>query len=181
KSIAPVLCHLAEDIWQSLPYPASHKSVFQSGWVTLETRWQAPELAQKWQSLREIREAVNQVLELARKDKAIGSSLEAKILLFVSDSNLRQTLQSINPDSLRGNHTDELRYLFLASQVKVLDSTEPLKDLKYTQQSETIGVGVVDADGQKCDRCWNYSTHVGEFANHPLLCERCEGAISDRF
>ncbi|NEQ09673.1 MAG: isoleucine--tRNA ligase, partial [Moorea sp. SIO4E2] len=48
KAIAPVLCHMAEDIWQYLPYQKSHESVFESGWVKLEEQWKNPELAASW-------------------------------------------------------------------------------------------------------------------------------------
>ena len=182
RAIAPVLSHLAEDIWQFLPYATPHKSVFQAGWITLEEQWSQPKLAEKWEKLRAIRTEVNKVLEQARTDKAIGSSLEAKVLLYVPDADLRAALQAFNPaDSLSGNHVDELRYFFLTSQVGLLDSAKPLDGIKYAAQSDAVGVGVVDADGQKCDRCWNYSTHVGESKDHPLLCERCIPALDNTF
>lgn len=182
RAIAPVLSHLAEDIWQFLPYATPYQSVFESGWVKLEQQWQNPELAQTWEQLRHLRTEVNKVLEQARNDKAIGSSLEAKALIYVADDAFRQTLQGLNPsDSLSGNRVDELRYLFLTSQVELLDSPASLADLKYTVQSDTLSIGVVDADGKKCDRCWNYSTHVGESAEHPLLCERCIPALAKEF
>ncbi|HEY9645644.1 MAG TPA: class I tRNA ligase family protein, partial [Chroococcidiopsis sp.] len=182
RSIAPVLSHLAEDIWQFLPYPVPQRSVFESGWVKLDDQWKNPALAGPWEQLREIRAEVNKVLEQARGEKAIGSSLEAKVLLYVADADLRQTLRSLNPsDSLTGNRVDELRYLLLTSQVELLDTPAGLADLKYSLQTDSLGVGVVDADGQKCDRCWNYSTHVGASTEHPLLCERCIPALSDQF
>ncbi|MBW4578170.1 MAG: isoleucine--tRNA ligase [Tildeniella nuda ZEHNDER 1965/U140] len=182
KAIAPVLSHMAEDIWQALPYSTPHKSVFQAGWVTLEDQWRAPELATKWQTLAQSRDEVNKVLEKARTDKAIGSSLEAKLLLYTTDAQLKQTLQALNPAaSLSGNGVDELRYLFLTSQVELLDSPESLDGLKYSAQTNALQIGVVDADGKKCDRCWNYSTHVGESADHPLLCERCIPALEGTF
>ena len=175
RAIAPVLCHMAEDIWQAIPYPTPYKSVFEAGWVKLDSEWNAPELAEKWETLRQVRAEVNKVLEKARAEKEIGSSLEAKVLLYVPDARLRQTLAALNPsDSLASrNGVDELRYLFLTSQVELIDSPDRLSGLKYTSSSETLSVGVTDADGQKCDRCWNYSTHVGESYDHPLLCERC--------
>jgi len=182
RAIAPVLSHMAEDIWQFLPYATSCDSVFQSGWVRLEEQWHNPALAESWQQFRTIRRLVNEVLEQARSEKAIGSSLEAKVLLAVPDAQLRQRLQALNPgDSLSGNRVDELRYLLIASQVEVLATAEPLAGLKYTAQSEAIGIGVTTADGEKCDRCWNYSTHVGESPEHPLLCERCVPAMSEKF
>jgi isoleucyl-tRNA synthetase len=182
RAIAPVLSHLAEDIWQFLPYTTPYLSVFESGWVKVEENWQNPELAQLWETLRHIRQEANKVLEQARAEKAIGSSLEAKILLYIPDAKLRQQLQALNPpDSLSGNGVDELRYLFLTSQVELLDSPAGLSDLKYSSQSDTLGIGVIDAEGTKCDRCWNYSTHVGTSTEHPLLCDRCIPALAGEF
>ncbi len=181
KAIAPVLSHMAEDIWQSIPYPTPYKSVFEAGWVKLDSQWQNPVLAAEWERLREIRSSANQVLERARARKAIGSSLEAKLLLQVADSELREKLQALNPvDSLSGNEVDELRYLFITSQVELLDSAKGLA-VEDNLQTDELSIGVMDADGEKCDRCWNYSTHVGESPEHPLLCDRCVAALNGKF
>ena len=192
RAIAPVLCHMAEDIWQYLPYKTPYKSVFESGWVKLEEQWQNPKLAQSWQQLRQIRTEVNKVLEKARAEKMIGSSLEAKVLLYVPNADLRQHLQALNL-STNNSHpsplaprpstdgVDELRYLFITSQVELLNSPEALEGLKYSFQSDALGIGVVKADGEKCDRCWNYSVHVGESEEYPLLCERCIPALAGQF
>ncbi len=180
RVIAPVLCHLAEDIWQYLPYPTPYQSVFAAGWVKLEPNWVQPKLAEQWQQLRQIRDESNRVLEKARSDKAIGSSLEAKLLLYVTDLELRQQLTEMNPHD-GGNGVDELRYLFLTSQVELLEAAAGLADLKHQSQSDALGIGVVDAAGEKCDRCWNYSTLVGKFPDQPLICERCVAALSDKF
>lgn len=182
KAIAPVLCHMAEDIWQYLPYKTPYKSVFESGWVQLDEQWQNPELAAYWTTLRNIRNDVNKVMEQARSEKAIGSSLEAKVLLYVANPELRQQLQTLNPqDSLSGNRVDELRYLFLASQVELLETPEALSDSKYSLETDGFKVGVVNADGEKCDRCWNYSTLVGTISEHPTICERCNAALAGQF
>ncbi len=181
KAIAPVLCHLAEDIWQFLPYATPHKSVFQSGWVNLSENWHDPQLATCWQKLRDIRTEVNKVLEQARTDKFIGSPLEAKLLLSVADEQWREELELFNPDSLSGNGVDELRYLFLTSQVELLDSASTLSGLNYQVETGGLGIGIVKADGEKCDRCWNYSTQVGKNDAHPLICERCGAALHGQF
>ncbi|MBD2078170.1 isoleucine--tRNA ligase [Phormidium sp. FACHB-592] len=182
KAIAPVLSHMAEDIWQALPYTTPHTSVFQAGWVMLDDQWHAPALATKWQTLAQSRDEVNKVLEKARADKAIGSSLEAKLLLYTADAQLKETLQALNVSgSLSGNGVDELRYLFLTSQVELLDTVDRITGLKYSAQANALQIGVVDAEGKKCDRCWNYSAHVGESAAHPLLCERCIPALEGAF
>ncbi|MEL6137948.1 MAG: class I tRNA ligase family protein, partial [Cyanobacteria bacterium J06628_6] len=184
KAIAPVLSHMAEDIWQFVPYETGYTSVFEAGWVTLDENWSKPELTEHWARLREIRNEVNKVLEQARVAKEIGSSLEAKVLLYVTDTDLKAQLAEMNPaDSVAVGsvHVDELRYLFLVSQVELLDLPEQLQGLKFSSESDAFGIGVVDADGEKCERCWNYSTHVGESPEDPTICERCVKALAGSF
>lgn len=186
RAIAPVLPHMAEDIWQNLPYKTPFKSVFEAGWVHLEDQWRQPELAEFWQTVRKIRTDVNRMLEDKRVTKEIGSSLAAKIRVLVYDPNnpnLYEQLQALNPvDAFSGNGVDELRYLFLVSQVEIFESPwksenqEQVESLLST--AEKMGIfftftEVDKADGHKCDRCWNYSTEVGKYPAHPLLCERC--------
>ena len=184
KAIAPVLSHIAEDIWQFLPYESGAKSVFESGWVQMQDEWQRPELVAKWQRLRKIRDEANTVLEQARSDKAIGSSLEAKLLLNTDHEDLKKTLSEMNPENSAiaqgNNQVDELRYLFLVSQVNLSDSLDEVA-ARYRGQVDGLSIGVAKADGQKCDRCWNYSTDVGESAEHPTLCDRCVAALSGKF
>ena len=170
KAIAPVLAHTAEDIWQHMPYPVPQKSVFQSGWFTAHDEWHKPELATKWEYLREVRSEVNKVLELARNGKAIGAPLEAKVLLVVSDDSQRSYLASCG---------DELRYLFIVSQAEIVNSLPA--DTQFTGEAIGLRIAVVKADGEKCPRCWNYSTHIGESAEHPHICDRCVGALAGTF
>ena len=184
KAIAPVLSHMAEDIWQNLPYDVPQTSVFESGWFNLDEQWQQPQLSDTWQQLRTIRQEVNRVLEQARTVKELGSSLEAKVLLYVADLDLRQALTAMNPDNAiaAGNtHVDELRYLLLVSQVEVLESPDALQGLPYSSEADWLGIGVIKAEGQKCDRCWNYSTYVGQSEADPTLCDRCVEALQGQF
>jgi isoleucyl-tRNA synthetase len=89
---------------------------------------------------------------------------------------------AVTPDStMTGNGVDELRYLFITSQVELVESNAILQELAYTYQSPELAIGVVQADGVKCDRCWNYSTHVSESMEHPLICERCVCAVDHKF
>ncbi len=372
RAIAPVLCHLAEDIWQYLPYPNPYKSVFESGWVKLDPQWSQPDLAVTWDKIRDLRTDVNKVMEQARTDKAIGSSLEAKVLLQVEDPILRAKLEELSfytpapirnseptpspsvreasPFGEEGNksagvlvsadaaasrtptidrlvsspqlgsvqellHTrgkvldgaidivseiydrqraslinlllllaagislyvviglmevinriplfetalksvgivmsglfvvrnlwatdkrqqtidrviaykntivgtqsyptrtvssveptgelatisptnaaittpapqpksngiDELRYLFLASQVELIDDASKLEGLQHQTTIEGGKIGVITAEGVKCDRCWNYSPTVGDSSEHPTVCDRCVDALAGEF
>ncbi|MEM9926995.1 MAG: zinc finger domain-containing protein, partial [Cyanobacteria bacterium P01_D01_bin.50] len=128
--------------------------------------------------IRQIRNDVNKVLEEARIDKMIGSSLEAKVLLYIKDEELRNSVKSLNGNSKNG--VDELRYFFLTSQAEMLDSPE-MEEFQHKLQSDNWDIGVTKAEGKKCDRCWNYSTKVGESKEHPLLCERCVSALAGEF
>ncbi|MEO0835136.1 MAG: isoleucine--tRNA ligase [Cyanobacteria bacterium J06642_3] len=196
KAIAPVLCHMAEDIWQALPYDTGYQSVFQSGWLEMEDEWHKPELKEFWSTIANLRDEVNKVMEQARTAKAIGSSLDAKVLLQVPDTELKNKLASYNSaDTLSEKRTDpaspsgarercprqnvdELRYFFLASQVELVDS---LPDVEYKSESDIANIAVVKADGDKCDRCWNYSSSVGSFAEDPTICDRCDAALKGEF
>jgi isoleucyl-tRNA synthetase len=179
-AIAPVLSHMAEDIWQYLPYKTPYRSVFEAGWVKIETQWKQPDLAAKWVKIRQVRQDINKVLEQARGAKSIGASLDSKVLVSVTDADLRQVLDQMNPATSNiQTSVDELRYLFLASQVVLVESPEPIESLEYKLQGEVAWVGVTQADGHKCDRCWNYSTSVGTSEKHPLLCDRCETVIEE--
>ncbi|MBP0020815.1 MAG: isoleucine--tRNA ligase [Cyanobacteria bacterium SBLK] len=182
KSIAPVLSHMAEDIWQFLPYKTPYKSVFAAGWIDMKPEWKKPEMTAYWTILRDLRTDVNKVMEQARSEKAIGSSLDAKVLLYIADADLKKSLQGLNPeDSLQGNRIDELRYLFLASQVELVDSLDRIQGADYKSESDRVSIGIIKAEGEKCDRCWNYSTSVGKSSEHPLLCDRCESALAETF
>ncbi len=356
RAIAPVLCHMAEDIWQYLPYPTPYKSVFESGWVKLDPQWLQPDLALNWDKIRDLRTDVNKVMEQARTDKSIGSSLDAKVLLQVQDPVLRSKLgdlsfyasagsqipalspglPALGGDSLtptidkianssqlafvgevlkvvkgtfigigyviqklydrlqtslmsalllfaaitllylgiavmlvinrlpllgtivesigivttglffyrnlwtsskrqatferaigtyqqaisgnkpnvprvvapiedveelvdtpqiepvkspltastpqpKSNGVDELRYLFLASQVELVDDASKTQGLQHQTTSASGNIGVVTAEGVKCDRCWNYSPTIGHNHEHPLICDRCVDALAGDF
>jgi len=171
KMIAPVMCHTAEDIWQHLPYAVAHQSVFQAGWVTVPEAWHQPDLAAKWEALRTVRTEVNKALEQARTAKLIGSSLEAKVYLVTTDEQLAIAVSSI---------ADELRYLFLVSQVE-LSLASGVSSNSFSSTVAGIEITVSPADGQKCTRCWNYSTRVSESKEHPHICERCVDALAGNF
>ncbi len=128
------------------------KDILGSGNVELEDAAQM----QEWATLRNVRDQVLKVLEEARNQKQVGKSLEAQVKLTASDS-LYPVLE---------RHKDDLRYLFIVSAVTLERSPSG-------NGTGGLGVEVSKADGEKCERCWNYSTHVGEDPAYPPICERC--------
>jgi isoleucyl-tRNA synthetase len=118
-------------------------------------------LLERWARLFEVRDVVLGVLEEARTAKLIGSSLEAHVRLEAR----RKTFE------LLASYRGELRYLFIVSQVALT--------LLEEEAGEEVRVTVERAAGQKCERCWNYSTYVGEFTRYPTACERCVEALAE--
>ena len=116
-----------------------------------------------WQSLRSIRDEVLKALEEARNAKLIGTGLEAQVHLTAPDP-LYATLK---------RHEAQLRYLFIVSAVEIRPAASS------DGAAGGVKVEIKKADGQKCDRCWNYSTHVGEDQTYPTVCERCSAVLKE--
>ncbi|KAK5803387.1 isoleucine--tRNA ligase, chloroplastic/mitochondrial [Gossypium arboreum] len=188
RVIAPILPHLAEDVWQNLPFQYTIKDdsiagfVFESKWPSVNEKWLTfpAEEVDFWGKVLELRTEVNKVLEIARTGKLIGSSLEAKVYLHVSDAILASRLLemcSANYDA------DALHRIFLTSQVEVVPSLdqELVQNIshtgEYVVEDDRVWIGVSRADGSKCERCWNYSPQVGSFTEHPTLCGRCFNVV----
>jgi isoleucyl-tRNA synthetase len=108
-----------------------------------------------------VREAVLKKLEEARQAKLIGTALEARV-------RLRPPLKSM---ALLEEYGAMLPSLFIVSQV-VLDEPSDDKDA-------VLEVSVERADGAKCERCWKYSTKVGEDVKYPTVCDACSAALKE--
>ena len=115
-----------------------------------------PGQVEDWDKLRGVREEVLKTLEEARKQKMIGTGLEAQVTIAAPDP--------IYPLLVR--YKDQLRYVFIVSAVT-------LEQAASGNGSTSLAVTVNNAEGKKCERCWNYSTRVGEDASYPTVCERC--------
>src|SRR5262249_27258755 len=122
--------------------------------------------AADWDLLAKVRGEVLKALEGARNEKRINSGLEAKVLLGGSPE-LRAKLK---------HHLDQLAGLFIVSQVDFLTAGAP--DFK-SAVVPSLEVSVQKAEGAKCERCWNYSIHVGENTRYPTVCERCSAALRE--
>ncbi|KAH8495069.1 hypothetical protein H0E87_018304 [Populus deltoides] len=190
RVIAPILPHLAEDVWQNLPFQftvqdgSAAKFVFESKWPAPNEKWLAFPIEEIdfWGKILELRTEVNKVLEVARTGKLIGSSLEAKVYLHASDASLASRLHEMCTAS---NDADALHRIFITSQAEMLHHVEDevLKAIPYSgeyliQGSNRVWIGVSRAEGLKCERCWNYTPQVGSFVEHPTLCGRCYQVVA---
>ncbi len=169
RLVAPILVFTAEEIWKFLPRGASdpesvHMALFPNA-EELELALDATR-ATKWEKLAQVREAVLKALEPARAEKLISSGLEARVRLRAGGDLAR----------LLKEYEKFLPGFFIVSQVVIEDLNLALAS-SVPDGIEMIFVG--KADGAKCERCWNYSTHVGENSDYPTFCERCIAAFNE--
>ena len=155
KLLAPILCFTSQEIWSYVP-----KMPGMQEYVVFEQMPEAKEPAgqaftEKWNRIMAIRDDVKKVLEQARTDKMIGSSLEAALTLYCNEE-LYGFLNAIP--------MDEMADLFIVSQVRLEQGEGGVKGLV-----EGLGVQAARAAGNKCLRCWKYEASVGENG----LCPRC--------
>ena len=169
RLLAPIMSFTCEEIWRYLPKATGrtdsvHVAQFP---LTAEILGEGKIPAtgtksdEEWTSLRAVRDEVLKALEEARNNKLIGTGLEAQVAITASDP-LYSLLQ---------RHAGELRYLFIVSAVTLAQGSG--------NGTGGVHVEVKKADGVKCDRCWNYSTHVGEDREYPTVCERCSAVLKE--
>jgi isoleucyl-tRNA synthetase len=170
KLMAPILSFTAEEIWRTLPRGADEHSdsVHLATFPQIDARWVKAELQQTWDYLLAVRGVVQGALETQRRDKVIGSSLEAKV-----------TLHAVSPKfEILKRYEVDLPMLLIVSQAEV-KKTEAVSPEKAQAVDEALGISVEvgKAEGEKCERCWNFRSAVGADAQHPTLCDRCLEAV----
>jgi isoleucyl-tRNA synthetase len=169
RLLAPIMTFTCDEVWQYLPPVAGrpesvHLAAFPTNadLVATDASLTDDKTEQEdWATLLQVRNEVLKALETERANKVIGGGLEAQVKLTAADP-VYSVLQ---------RYAGELRYLFIVSAV-VLEKAA-------TNGSGPVGIQVSKAEGKKCDRCWNFSTHVGEDAKHPTVCERCSAVLKE--
>ena len=155
KLVAPILCFTAQEIWSYIPKLEGMQEYV--CWERMPEAKSDEDAAfdAKWAKIIAVRDDVKKVLEQARADKTIGSSLEAAVILYCSDEMY---------DFLNAIPMDELADLMIVSHVDLVKGEGGVKGL-----TEGLGMSVAHAAGNKCLRCWKFDTAVGEDG----LCPRC--------
>ncbi|HSS19838.1 MAG TPA: isoleucine--tRNA ligase [Pyrinomonadaceae bacterium] len=160
RMLATILVFTADEIWENLPADEARPTSVHIATLPVANLQSEDGLRERWEKLFEIRDDVLQSLEAARVAKQIGSSLEARVEIAAAGESF----------DVLNRYRDELRYLFIVSQVEVSRSDEG---------AAGVVVRVLSAEGKKCERCWNYSTRVGESNRYPEVCERCVVALEE--
>ncbi|MCC6278354.1 MAG: isoleucine--tRNA ligase [Oligoflexia bacterium] len=152
--MAPIVSFLSEEVYQRLP-GRKNESVFLTTFPTSDPKWEWKEASDFETHVLSVRSAAYKKLEEARQSKIIGSGLEAKLKIKAPQA---------TADYLNKKKAD-LPALFIVSQVEIALGQE-------------VSVEVNPADGQKCERCWNFSTEIGKHAVHKAVCPKCVKALT---
>ena len=160
--LAPVLVFTMEEVWLER-FPGDDSSVHLVDIPETPADWRNDALAAKWADIRRVRRVVTAALEVQRRDKVIGASLEAAPLVQIADPDLAATVKSV-----------EMEDLCITSALTVMDG-EPQDDA-FRLDDPSIGVVFHAAQGEKCQRCWKILPDVGAHA-HPGVCGRCNAAL----
>lgn len=161
RILAPMTCFTAEEIWKFMPHKDNEKldSVMLSYYPEINEKYNNKELEEKWNKIIKIKELVSKKLEEARSEKVIGHSLNAKVTLYAEKDEYEFLLEN----------KELLMTVFIVSGLEI--------EKNERKNEEKIGVKVEVADGKKCERCWMYSTTVGEDKENPNICHRCSEAL----
>jgi isoleucyl-tRNA synthetase len=170
RLVAPIMAFTSEEIWRYFPHaPGGPESVHMAMFPEIMRLDLGLEPAKDaaWEKLRAVRTEVLRALEAARNAKLISGALEAKVVLSAGND-LAPLLEE---------YKSWLPALFIVSHVEISATAPP--DAMKSETFPGLSVSIERADGVKCERCWNYSTHVGESTDYPTVCERCVNALDE--
>ncbi len=168
RIMAPILSFTADEIWQHMKGKDRPSSVHADLFVPVSDSYKDAELTSRWENIIAVRKEVTKVLELARKEKDIGHSLDASVTLGLSS----ELMEKLVP------YQDELRYIFIVSSVDIVE----LSRVENGLESETVKglkVKVSPSSDPKCERCWVHDSSVGDNNNHPTICKRCLNTLAE--
>jgi len=168
RLMAPILSFTADEIWQYMKDKGRAPSVHADLFVPVKEEYKDPDVAERWDTIMGVRKEVTKALEIARKGKMIGHSLDASVLLGLSDE----------LTDLLAPYEDQLRSLFIVSSVEMA----PIEDVEGGFEGEErkgVRVKVAPSEDKKCERCWVHDPTTGVDHGHPTVCKRCLKALSE--
>ena len=167
RLMAPILPFTADEIWQFMP--ASNGKEFNIHLTLLpevNSNFRDDALADRWNFMLKVRGEATKALEEARAQKLIGHPLDAAVTISAKDD-AYDKLQPFAAD---------LRSLLIVSQA-IIVKDEDLENAFLSDDIEGLMIGVTQAPGAKCERCWVHDTTVGSHSDHPSICRRCKDAL----
>ena len=161
---APILCFSMEEAWLAR-FPGDDESVHLHDFLATPAEWADTALVGKWTRIRALRRVVTGALEIVRRDKVIGASLEAAPVLYLEDAKDAALFDGV-----------DLAEITITSNATVSTDTPPDGAFRIP---EVPGVAAwfQPAVGEKCARCWMILPEVGSIEGEPDLCRRCADVV----
>jgi isoleucyl-tRNA synthetase len=164
---APILAFTMEEVWLTR-FGGEGSSVHRMRFAQTPAEWHAPEIARKWEVIRNVRRAVTGALELERAEKRIGSSLEAAPTVYVQ----------MEPWAMAALKDCDFAEVCITSAITLVEGGGPAEAFRL---DDVKNVAVVPglAQGRKCARSWKISTAIGSDAEYPDITPRDAQAVRE--
>ena len=165
KLFAPILAFTCDEIWQAMPHcdgDDTRNILLNQMPADCAAYVLSEDIMAKWDTVMKLRQDVNGVLEVARADKRIGKALEAHVSLATEDQALIDTCKDIN--------LAEVCIVSSCAWEAIPEGAAAAAGANLSQ----VTIGVIEARGEKCPRCWMHS----EAADENGLCPRCAAVVS---
>ena len=163
RLMAPVLSFTAEEVWSYFSH-SDGKSVHMNSFTDSIDVSVDEGFICRWDMLTDLKSEVSKALELCRREKVIGHSLDAQVRLVLPS----------NVSSVLGGECSDLKFIFIVSSVEVVKALDNEGKVYSSEKMKGLEIGVSRMGGEKCERCWNYfkedSNDKGE---HSTICFRC--------
>ncbi len=169
RLMGPILAFTAEEVWAQFKQNGTDRgSVHLTSFPDILDKVEvAPEERARWEKVFALRKDVSKKLEEARAAKMIGSSLEAKILVEAPDEYIDAVLKTEQPEDF-----------FIVSQLETTATGPTPEESDAGPGLPGVKITVSRVGGEKCPRCWKWSTGIGESKEYPDICPRCAGVMS---
>lgn len=168
RLMAPVLAFTSDEIWQFMKDTNDIPSVHADLFIQLPDEYLNPGLAQTWSEIINVRKEVTKSLEIARREKQIGHSLDAAVTLGLSDKLMTLLLP----------YKEDLRSILIVSSVELL-AEKDMSDGQPNEEIKGLSIKVGASEDTKCERCWVHDSTVGDYDNHPTICKRCLDSLNE--
>ena len=168
KMVSPVLSFTAEEVWQYMPKEEGmEESVMLADWPQGHADHVDAELSARWATMLDLRSEMTKALEGARRDKAIGHSLDASITVY-ADGDAYEALTGFG---------GSLASLLIVSEAHVVEGRDNAPANAVTVEDGVLSIVVTPSELEKCERCWIHRDTVGQDGDHPTLCARCADVV----
>ncbi len=162
KMMSPILSFLGEELYKYFPEEGRKDSVFLESFPNPNDKWNNAEIEKIFTTLLEVRSEISKVLEPMRKNKDIGSSLDAEVVIS-ADATTIDVLKKYQ----KSQTLDHLKELFIVSDVTL-----------KTAENKELTIEAHKSEGEKCPRCWHYSEKLVKVGNYVGVCPKCVEALT---